>query len=257
MLNVEGLEVVIRHRGTTSRVVRGLHLKVGAGQCVALVGESGSGKSMTARAIMGLLPPAARASGRIHFDGIDLFEDGRTTRREGLRGTRMTMVFQDPMSALNPVFRVEDQLRAIARAAGRSRLIALLESVAIQDPERVLGAYPFQLSGGMAQRVLLAAALVNGPQLIVADEPATALDADIQQKSLELLARRSREEGTAVLLITHHLGLVRNFAETVHVMREGELVESGAVREILRAPSREYTRSLLKSVPRLQATADV
>lgn len=252
MLTVEGLEVVIRHRGTTSRVVRGLDLNVGTGQCVALVGESGSGKSMTARAIMGVLPPTASAAGRVRFDGTGLLEAGW----DGLRGSRLTMVFQDPMSALNPVFRVEDQLRAVARNPERSRLIALLESVAIPDPERVLRSFPFQLSGGMAQRVLLAAALVNGPQLIVADEPATALDADIQQVSLELLARRSREDGTAVLLITHHLGLVRNFAETVHVMREGEIVERGATRQILGAPSHEYTRSLLKSVPRLRGAAN-
>lgn len=247
MLTVEGLEVVIRHRGTTSRVVRGLDLNVGTGQCVALVGESGSGKSMTARAIMGVLPPTASAAGRVRFDGIDLLEAGW----DGLRGSRLTMVFQDPMSALNPVFRVEDQLRAVARNPERSRLIALLESVAIPDPERVLRSYPFQLSGGMAQRVLLAAALANRPDLVIADEPATALDAVIQQMSLELLARRSREAGTAVLLITHHLGLVRTFAETVYVMREGEVVESGATREILRAPSHEYTRALLASVPRL------
>ena len=252
MLNVAGLEVVIRRRGATARVVRGLDLSVGAGQRVALVGESGSGKSMTARAIMGLLPRAARASGRIRFDGTDLFEAGW----DGLRGSRMTMVFQDPVSALNPVFRVEDQLRAIARNPERSRLVALLESVAIRDPERVLRSYPFQLSGGMAQRVLLAAALVNGPELIVADEPATALDAEIQQLSLELLARRARDEGTAVLLITHHLGLVRAFAEKVYVMREGELVERGPTRQILRAPSHEYTRSLLASVPRLSGAAD-
>lgn len=256
MLSVEGLEIVIRHRGARSRVVRGLDLSVAAGQCVALVGESGSGKSMTARAIMGLLPPAATASGRVRFDGIDLLEEGRDTRRKGLAGTRVTMVFQDPMSALNPVFRVEDQLRAVARTPERSRLAALLESVAIQDPERVLRAYPFQLSGGMAQRVLLAAALVNEPDLIIADEPATALDADIQQKSLALLARRSREDGTAVLLITHHLGLVRNFADTVHVMREGRIVESGAAGKILGAPSHEYTKALLTSVPRLQGAAD-
>lgn len=247
MLNVEGLEVVIRRRDGDLRVVRGIDLGVGAGQCVALVGESGSGKSMTARAIMGLLPANAGATGRVRFDGADLFEAGW----DGLRGSRMTMVFQDPMSALNPVFRVEDQLRAVARNPERSRLAALLESVAIQDPERVLGSYPFQLSGGMAQRVLLAAALVNEPDLVIADEPATALDAVIQQMSLELLARRSRENGTGVLLITHHLGLVRTFAEAVHVMREGEIVESGATREILRAPSHEYTRALLASVPRL------
>ena len=247
MLNVEGLEVVIRRRDADLRVVSGLDLSVEAGQCVALVGESGSGKSMTARAIMGLLPPTAIAAGRVRFHGTDLFEAGWT----GLRGSRMTMVFQDPMSALNPVFRVEDQLRAVARNPERSRLLALLEGVAIQDPERVLGAYPFQLSGGMAQRVLLAAALANRPDLVIADEPATALDAVIQQMSLELLARRSREDGTAVLLITHHLGLVRTFAETVYVMREGEVVESGATREILRAPSHEYTRALLASVPRL------
>jgi peptide/nickel transport system ATP-binding protein len=252
VLSVEGLEVAFRGRDTSTRVVRGLDLSVAAGERVALVGESGSGKSMTARAIMGLLPPAARASGRVRFDGADLFAEGR----DGLLGSRMTMVFQDPMSALNPVFRVEDQLLAIARNPDRGRLAALLESVAIQDPGRVLRSYPFQLSGGMAQRVLLAAALVNGPDLVIADEPATALDADIQQRSLELLARRSREDGMAVLLITHHLGLVRNFAERVHVMRDGEIVEHGATREILRAPSHEYTRALLASVPRLSHASD-
>lgn len=252
MLNVEGLEIVIRRRDARLPVVRGINLSVGAGQRVALVGESGSGKSMTARAIMGLLPKGATASGRVRFDGADLLADGR----DGLLGTRMTMVFQDPMSALNPVFRVEDQLRAIARNQDRSRLAALLESVAIQDPERVLRSYPFQLSGGMAQRVLLAAALANRPDLVIADEPATALDADIQRKSLELLFRRSRDDGTAVLLITHHLGLARAFAERVYVMRAGEIVERGAAREILRAPSHEYTRALLASVPRLSNASD-
>ena len=256
MLNVEGLKVLIRRRDGDLRVVRDIDLSVGAGQRVALVGESGSGKSMTARAILGLLPRAARAWGRIRLDGIELLDGGGATGREGLLGSRMTMVFQDPMSALNPVFRVEDQLRAVARTDDRSRLIALLKSVAIQDPERVLKAYPFQLSGGMAQRVLLAAALVNGPELIIADEPATALDAEIQQVSLELLARRSRDDGTAVLLITHHLGLVRTFAETVYVMREGEIVESGATGKILRAPSHEYTQSLLASVPRLSGATN-
>ena len=252
MLTVEGLEVVFRRRDTRVPVVRGLDLSIGAGERVALVGESGSGKSMTARAIMGLLPPGARASGRVRFGGIDLLGEGRA----GLARARMTLVFQDPMSALNPVFRVEDQLRAVAPTRDRSQFLALLESVAIPDPERVLRSYPFQLSGGMAQRVLLAAALVNEPDLVIADEPATALDADIQQKSLELLARRSREDGTAVLLITHHLGLVRAFAETVHVMRAGEIVESGSTTRILRAPSHEYTRSLLASVPRLSGAPD-
>ena len=252
MLSVSGLEVAFRRRDASVRVVRGLDLSVAAGERVALVGESGSGKSMTARTIMGLLPPGARASGRVRFDGIEILDDPH----HGLAGSRMTMVFQDPMSALNPVFRVEDQLRAVAPARDRSHFLALLESVAIQDPERVLRSYPFQLSGGMAQRVLLAAALANEPDLIIADEPATALDADIQQKSLELLFRRSRDDGMAVLLITHHLGLVRAFAERVYVMREGAIVERGAARDILRAPSHEYTRSLLASVPRLQAGAD-
>ena len=247
MLTVRRLEVAFPRSGGKSRVVRGINLGVGAGERVALVGESGSGKSMTARAIMGLLPPAASASGRVRFQGRDLFEKGRA----GLLGTRMTMVFQDPMSALNPVFRVEDQLRAIAPKLDRRRLRALLNKVAIPDPERVLRSWPFQLSGGMAQRVVLAAALANRPDLVIADEPATALDADIQQRTLRLLARHSREDGTAVLLITHHLGLVRSFAERVYVMRAGEIVERGAVNPILDAPSHEYTRSLLASVPRL------
>ena len=257
LLEVEGLQVTFHGIEGSSRVVRNLDLRIERGERVALVGESGSGKSVTARAVLGLLPnKRAETRGSVRFDGITLSDiDGKGWA--GIRGARIAMVFQDPSSTLNPVFRVEDQLAAIAHAAGnisdRSKMAALLRAVAIAEPDRVLRAYPFQLSGGIAQRVLLAAALYNEPELIIADEPASALDADIQRKSLELLAEVSRSQGTSVLLITHHLGLVRGFAETVHVMYAGEIVESASVEAFFRAPSHPYSQALLASVPRLSA----
>ena len=254
LLEITGLNVTFAGMEGRAHTIRNLDLSIERGQRVALVGESGSGKSVTARTIMGLLPKnRVKIDGDIRFAGIELND---ATRKQ-LLGVRIAMVFQDPSSTLNPVFRIRDQLDAIARVAGheldRDKTIALLRSMAITDPERVLSAYPFQLSGGMAQRVLLSAALMNNPELIIADEPATALDAEIQQRSLELLSSASRAQGTSVLLITHHMGLVRDFADIVHVMYAGEIVESAPVEMLLNSPAHPYTQLLVKSVPRLNA----
>ena len=254
LLEITGLNVTFAGMEGRAHTIRNLDLSIERGQRVALVGESGSGKSVTARTIMGLLPKnRVKIDGDIRFAGIELND---ATRKQ-LLGVRIAMVFQDPSSTLNPVFRIRDQLDAIARVAGheldRDKTIALLRSMAITDPERVLSAYPFQLSGGMAQRVLLSAALMNNPELIIADEPATALDAEIQQRSLELLSSASRAQGTSVLLITHHMGLVRDFADIVHVMYAGEIVESAPVEMLLNSPAHPYTQLLVKSVPRLSA----
>ena len=254
LLEITGLNVTFAGMEGRAHTIRNLDLSIERGQRVALVGESGSGKSVTARTIMGLLPKTrVKIDGDIRFAGIELND---ATRKQ-LLGVRIAMVFQDPSSTLNPVFRIRDQLDAIARVAGheldRDKTIALLRSMAITDPERVLSAYPFQLSGGMAQRVLLSAALMNNPELIIADEPATALDAEIQQRSLELLSSASRAQGTSVLLITHHMGLVRDFADIVHVMYAGEIVESAPVEMLLNSPAHPYTQLLVKSVPRLSA----
>ena len=254
LLEITGLNVTFAGMEGRAHTIRNLDLSIERGQRVALVGESGSGKSVTARTIMGLLPKnRVKIDGDIRFAGLELND---STRKQ-LLGVRIAMVFQDPSSTLNPVFRIRDQLDAIARVAGheldRDKTIALLRSMAITDPERVLSAYPFQLSGGMAQRVLLSAALMNNPELIIADEPATALDAEIQQRSLELLSSASRAQGTSVLLITHHMGLVRDFADIVHVMYAGEIVESAPVEMLLNSPPHPYTQLLVKSVPRLSA----
>ena len=254
LLEITGLNVTFAGMEGRAHTIRNLDLSIERGQRVALVGESGSGKSVTARTIMGLLPKnRVKIDGDIRFAGLELND---STRKQ-LLGVRIAMVFQDPSSTLNPVFRIRDQLDAIARVAGheldRDKTIELLRSMAITDPERVLNAYPFQLSGGMAQRVLLGAALMNKPELIIADEPATALDAEIQQRSLELLSAASRAQGTSVLLITHHMGLVRDFADIVHVMYAGEIVESAPVEMLLNSPAHPYTQLLVQSVPRLSA----
>ena len=243
LLEITGLNVTFAGMEGRAHTIRNLDLSIERGQRVALVGESGSGKSVTARTIMGLLPKnRVKIDGDIRFAGIELND---ATRKQ-LLGVRIAMVFQDPSSTLNPVFRIRDQLDAIARVAGheldRDKTIALLRSMAITDPERVLSAYPFQLSGGMAQRVLLSAALMNNPELIIADEPATALDAEIQQRSLELLSSASRAQGTSVLLITHHMGLVRDFADIVHVMYAGEIVDSAPVEMLVNSPAPPSTR---------------
>ncbi len=255
-LHVDGLAVSIDTPHGIIKPADGLTFDIGAGETLAIVGESGSGKSITASAIMGLLPPGAHVSaGRIVFDGVDLTRlDEAELRR--LRGRRIAMIFQEPMTSLNPVHTAGAQVieairahRPMSAKAARAEALALFRRVGIADPERRLDAYPHELSGGMRQRVMIAIAVANRPQLLIADEPTTALDVTVQAQILSLLADLAREDGLSLIFITHNLGVVSQIANRVLVMYAGRIVESGPVARVLTAPGHPYTRALLAAVP--------
>lgn len=264
LLKLTDLRVNFTTYGQTNEVLHGVSLQVPAQAQVALVGESGSGKSVTVKAIMGLLrtPPARIVSGEILFRGQNLLTLPERERLK-LRGTAMAMVFQDPMSSLNPVFTIEDQLGTILKyadrrlgrdrnsAARRDRIIEVLSQVRMRDPERVARAFPIMLSGGMRQRVLIAMALLSEPELLIADEPGTALDVTTQAQILKLLKDLVAENGLALLMITHNLGVVRETSDHVYVMHHGRIVEEGATADIFATPREDYTRGLIAAVPRL------
>ncbi|MGQ7791764.1 ABC transporter ATP-binding protein [Faunimonas sp. B44] len=255
ILSVRGLHVRFRLAAGEVHAVRGVGLDIGAGETVAIVGESGSGKSQTVMAAMGLLASNGRAEGSILYRGEDLLK--LTPRRlNRIRGDRITMIFQEPMTSLDPLYRIGRQLaepmihhRGLGRRAARARAIELLRLVHIQDPERRIDAYPHELSGGQRQRVMIAMALANEPDILIADEPTTALDVTIQAQILALLKELQARLGMAILFITHDLGIVRRFADRVYVMRAGEVVEEGAVAEIFARPEHPYTRMLLAAEP--------
>ncbi|MDO9711594.1 dipeptide/oligopeptide/nickel ABC transporter permease/ATP-binding protein [Paracraurococcus lichenis] len=256
VLAVQGLTIGIDTPHGAIRPVEDVSFSVRAGETLAIVGESGSGKSLTATAIMGLLPPAARpVAGAAWFQGRDLLRLEEAERRR-LRGGPVAMVFQDPMSSLNPVHRIGEQVAEAIRAHRRvsakeaaSRAVALLRRVGIADPERRARAWPHELSGGMRQRVMIAMAVANDPALLIADEPTTALDVTVQAQILDLLAGLQRETGMALVFITHNLGVVAEIADRVAVMYAGQVVEQGAVAEVFAAPRHPYTRALLAAVP--------
>ncbi len=264
LLSVRGLSVDFSTYGRRSQVLRDVSLDVPAHRHVALVGESGCGKSVTMRAIMGILstPPARITSGQIWFDGRDLLAI-RPRERENLRGTAMSMVFQDPTSSLNPVFTIGDQMGAILKYADRrlgrarsgserkARIAEVLGQVRMADPERICRAYPIMLSGGMRQRVLIAMALLSEPRLLIADEPGTALDVTTQAQILRLLEELVDAHGLALLMITHNLGVVRESADHVFVMYAGSVVEQGPTRAVFAKPRHPYTRALMACVPKL------
>ncbi|BAB54530.1 ABC transporter ATP-binding protein [Mesorhizobium japonicum] len=264
LLSVRDISVEFTTYGRTNRVLNNVSLDVPAHSQVALVGESGSGKTVTMKAIMGLLrePPARITSGRILYGGTDLMTMPVSERLK-LRGTEMSMVFQDPMSSLNPVFTVGDQMGTILKYAdkrlGRSRgnrermarVHDVLEQVRMRDPERMTRSYPIQLSGGMRQRILIAMALLSEPKLLIADEPGTALDVTTQAQILKLLKDLVEARGLALLMITHNLGVVRETSHHVYVMNKGVVVEEGPTAAIFEAPKSDYTRSLIAAVPRL------
>jgi peptide/nickel transport system ATP-binding protein len=234
-----------------------LSLSVGSGEIVALVGESGSGKSIAARAILALLPRGVRRTGGdVAFEGRDPAAlSPRELRR--LRGGAVGMVFQEPMVSLNPAMTIGRQLdeglrlhRDLSAASRRAAALAMLRRVRIADPERTLGSYPHEFSGGMRQRIMLAAVMLPKPRLLIADEPTTALDTLSQREVLDLMAELAAEEGAAILLITHNLGLVARYARRVVVLEKGRMVEAGPVAEVLRAPKQAYTRRLVASLPR-------
>jgi ABC-type dipeptide/oligopeptide/nickel transport system ATPase component len=261
LLDVQHLTVTFdAARGT--RVVDDISFSIDAGETLGLVGESGSGKSVTAFSILRLLqPPGQITGGQIVFEGRDLLPLSERDMR-AVRGARISLIFQEPMTALNPVMRVGDQIaealtahHMASRSEARERAVELLGAVRIPDPARRVRDYPHQLSGGMRQRVMIAIALACRPPLVIADEPTTALDVTIQAQMLELIRQLQAEFRLALLLITHDFGVVAEMADRVAVMRAGRIVETGPVRQILRAPSHEYTRQLLAAVPGTRASA--
>ncbi|MFE3756201.1 dipeptide ABC transporter ATP-binding protein [Nocardia tengchongensis] len=253
LLDIRDLAV----RFAARTVVHGVDVQVARGETVALVGESGSGKSLTARAVLGLLPAGATATGSIRLDDTEIIGATDNDLRP-LRGTRAAMVFQEPQTALNPVRRIGSQIiealrahRPIGRAQARARAIELLGLVDIPEPDKRIDWYPHQLSGGQKQRVVIALALSGDPDLLIADEPTTALDVTVQAEILRLLQDLQRRNNTAILFITHNLGVVAAIADRVVVMRAGEVVETQPVRELFANPREEYTRELLAAVPEL------
>jgi oligopeptide/dipeptide ABC transporter ATP-binding protein len=258
LLSVTGLETVFHTSAGTVRAVRGISFDVASGERLGIVGESGSGKSAMALSILGLIePPGEIVAGSIKLNGRELA--GRSDRElRAVRGKEISLVYQDPMSALDPVKTIGAQLvetirqhdRGISRRAARAAAVELLRDVEVPAPERRLDDYPHQYSGGMRQRVMIASALANRPQLIIADEPTTALDVTTQAQVLELLNRLVAERGAAIILITHNLGIVAEFCDTVRVMYAGRLVESAGTRALFRAPAHPYADALLSAVPR-------
>jgi peptide/nickel transport system ATP-binding protein len=260
LLSIEGLELEFETDSGAVRVVRGVSLDVRAGETVALVGESGCGKSVTALSVMRLTSGRIRR-GQIRFEGRDLASLSEDEMRR-VRGARIGMIFQEPMTSLNPVLRVGRQIEEVlvlhqklSREAARSEAIALLGRVGIPSPAERVEQYPHELSGGMKQRVMIAIAIACRPALLIADEPTTALDVTIQAQIMTLLRTLQRELGMSMLLITHDLGLVAHFAERVNVMYGGKLVEHGTVRDIFKRPAHPYTQALLGALPSPTSTA--
>ncbi len=253
ILEVKDLRVGFRQDGRVVEAVRGVSFSLDRGETVALVGESGSGKSVTALSTVSLLPGSAEVSGSVTYDGQEMI-GASDARLRDVRGNDISFIFQEPMTSLNPLHTLEKQLaeslalhQGIVGEAARERIVELMEKVGIRDAQSRLGAYPHQLSGGQRQRVMIAMALANKPDVLIADEPTTALDVTIQAQILELLADLKAQEGMGLLFITHDLGIVRRIADKVCVMKDGEIVEAGAVDEIFANPQHPYTRKLLSA----------
>ncbi|CUJ13768.1 ABC transporter ATP-binding protein [Achromobacter aegrifaciens] len=262
LLRIQNLTVDLPPGADRPHALQDLSLNISAGEIVCVVGESGSGKSLTAGAVLGLLPQDVRASaGQVLWEGQDLLRLAPEALRR-LRGQRIGMIFQEPMTALNPLRTIGDQIAEVfrthtrlGRAEIRRRTLDLLESVRLPDPQRALGAYPHELSGGQRQRAMIAMALALEPALLIADEPTTALDVTTQAQILHLIHDLQRRKGTAVLFITHDFGVVAEIADRVAVMQRGVLVESGAARQVLEHPRHPYTRALIAAVPPLAPAA--
>ena len=255
LLEVENLSVAFRQDGQSVQAVRGVSFTVDRGETVALVGESGSGKSVTALSTVSLLGSSAEVQGSVTYDGQQMIGADEARLRQ-VRGNDISFIFQEPMTSLNPLHSIEKQLaeslalhQGLTGAAARARILDLLHKVGIRDPETRLGAYPHQLSGGQRQRVMIAMALANKPDILIADEPTTALDVTIQAQILDLLADLKAEEKMGLLFITHDLGIVRRVADKVCVMKGGEIVESGPTEAVFANPQHPYTRKLLAAEP--------
>ncbi|MFH9617678.1 ABC transporter ATP-binding protein [Streptomyces pratensis] len=259
LLEVRDLHVEFHTRDGVAKAVNGVNYSVAEGETLAVLGESGSGKSVTAQAIMGILdmPPGRISGGEILFRDRDLLKLGADARRR-IRGQEMAMIFQDALSSLNPVLSVGDQLgemfvvhRGMSRSDAKAKAIELMDRVRIPAARERVGNFPHQFSGGMRQRIMIAMALALEPDLIIADEPTTALDVTVQAQVMELLAELQRELNMGLILITHDLGVVADVADKIAVMYAGRIVETSPVHEIYRAPAHPYTKGLLRSIPRL------
>jgi oligopeptide/dipeptide ABC transporter ATP-binding protein len=256
LLDVEGLRVSID--GAT--IVDGIDLSIKQGEILAIVGESGCGKSMTALSILGLLPDAAKMQGELRIADMNVGSMGTKDRR-AFRSATMSVIFQEPIAALNPLMHVGDQIaealilnRGKGKAEAKETAIEIMRRVGISDPERRYSQYAFELSGGMCQRVSIAAALISKPKLLIADEPTTALDVTIQASILDLMKNLREETGMSILLITHDMGVVAEMADRVAVMYAGRIVETGHVDDVFAAPAHPYTKLLLTTIPRLSGT---
>ena len=262
-VRVEDLKVSFQTEDGVVRAVDGVSFSVDRGQTLAIVGESGSGKSVTSQALMGLVNKRnAHVEGRAYVGDTELIDASDDDLRK-LRGSVMSMIFQDPFASLHPFYRIGAQLveavrvhRKMSKQDARVQVIDMLARVGIPNPERRVDDYPHQLSGGMRQRVMIAMALINGPALLIADEPTTALDVTVQAQIMELLAELQQEYNTAIILITHDLGVVADVADEVAVMYAGRLVERGSLNDIFYSPEMPYTVGLLSSVPRLDAVSE-
>lgn len=259
VLSVKNLRVDFRGYAGTVRAVRGVSFDLRRGETIAIVGESGSGKSVSMKAVMGILARSASImEGSISYAGLDLAKAGEKDFY-GIRGKRIGLIFQDPLSALNPIMRIGKQItealmlgRGISGKEARARALSLMEDVGIPDPAVRFNQYPFQFSGGMRQRIVIAIALANDPEILICDEPTTALDVSVQAKILELLERIKKERSLSVIFITHDLGVVANIAERVFVMYAGKIVEYGTCEDIFLRPAHPYTWALLSSVPDME-----
>ena len=264
LLQVDRLAVHFETRAGTVEAVRDVSLTIKAGETLGIVGESGSGKSVTAQAVMGLVdPPGYVAEGDVRWRGRSLLDAGESRRAAGLRGREIAMVFQDPMTSLNPLMTVGAQLTEVLRhhlglsqAGARARAAELLAAVGISNPRARLDRHPHEFSGGMRQRVMIAMAIACEPALLIADEPTTALDVTVQAQILDLLAELQARLGLAIVLITHDLGIVAGLCHRVAVMYAGHVVETGAVDAIFAAPAHPYTQGLLRSTPQLDGRED-
>ncbi|MDP9292624.1 MAG: ABC transporter ATP-binding protein, partial [Verrucomicrobiota bacterium] len=260
LLTVNDLTTYFHTRNGIVRAVESVSFSLEKGETLGIVGESGSGKSVTCYSLLRLIPqpPGRIEKGTAHFHDVDLLRCS-SSAIAGIRGKRISMIFQDPMTSLNPYLRVEDQLiepllihEQITRSAAKTRALEILEHVGIQDARRRIRGYPHEFSGGMRQRVMIAMALITRPEILIADEPTTALDVTVQAQILELIKQMQRELGTAVIFVTHDLGIVSNFCDRVLIMYAGRILECAGTRGIFYEPQHPYNVALQKSVPALQ-----
>ena len=261
LLSIKNLELSFKMYEGTLNVLKKINLELEKGEKVALVGESGSGKSVTTKLILGLLNQKnVFKNGNIIFKDRELINLSQREFKK-IRGNNISIIFQDPIAALNPVFKIKEQFFEVNCNGGKiskkesfDKACEALLKVSIRDPERVMESYPFQLSGGMAQRVVITMAMINNPDLLLADEPSTALDVTVQNQALDLMDDLTKVTNTAVLLITHNMGVVRRFAEKVYVIYRGVIVEEGSKSQVFKNPGHPYTEALLQSIPKLNGT---